>query len=251
MDALDALSRSGGRLRAIVEPLDDASIAAPAYPSQWSTAQVLSHLGSAAEIMRRRFEDALTGREMPDEFVPAVWDEWNAKEPRAQVRDALVADATLLERLDALPSPERERFVMSMGPITVDFMGFVGLRVNEHVLHTWDVEVAVDPSATIPEDLAAVVVDNLGLIAQYTGKYDGEPITVAIRTTRPETAHTLRLGDQVTLAMGATGDSDVDLTLPGDALIRVVYGRLDPEHTPAGLRDDPTVDRLRQTFPGP
>jgi uncharacterized protein (TIGR03083 family) len=251
VNALDALSRSGGRLRAIVEPLDDDAIAARAYPTQWSIAQVLSHLGSAAEIMQRRFEDALAGREMPDDFAPAVWEAWNAKGPRTQVHDALTTDATLLARMDALPSSERERFTMSMGPITVDFMGFVGLRVNEHVLHTWDVEVAIDPSATIPEDLAAVVVEDLGLIAQYTGKYDGNPITVAVHTTQPATDHTLQLGDQVTLATGAPADSDVDLTLPADALIRVVYGRLDPAHTPAELSDDPIVDRLRQTFPGP
>ena len=72
---------------------------------------------------------------------------------------------------------------MPMGPITVDFTEFVGLRVNEHVVHTWDVEVALDPGASIPEDLAAVVVENLGLIAQYTGKYEGDPATVP-RTPR-------------------------------------------------------------------
>ena len=42
-----------------------------------------------------------------------------------------------------------------MGPMSVDFDGFVGLRLNEHALHTWDVDAAVDPNAlTIPTELS-------------------------------------------------------------------------------------------------
>jgi hypothetical protein len=35
----------------------------------------------------------------------------------------------------------------------------------------------------------------------------------------------------------------------GEALVRLVYGRLDPAHTPAGA-DDADFDDLRQLFPG-
>jgi hypothetical protein len=42
---------------------------------------------------------------------------------------------------------------------------------------------------------------------------------------------------------------DPDLVLPAEALIRLVYGRLDPEHTPpvGGTAD---LDELRRVFPG-
>ena len=33
-----------------------------------------------------------------------------------------------------------------MGPMQFDFGGLVGLRLNEHTLHTWDIEVVDDPS---------------------------------------------------------------------------------------------------------
>ncbi len=39
------------------------------------------------------------------------------------------------------------------------------------------------------------------------------------------------------------------LHLPAEALIRLVYGRLDPEHTPA-IEGDADLDALRRTFPG-
>jgi hypothetical protein len=39
--------------------------------------------------------------------------------------------------------------------------------------------------------------------------------------------------------------------LPAEALIRLVYGRLDPDHTPAVKGDPDVLDRLRRVFPGP
>ena len=42
----------------------------------------------------------------------------------------------------------------------------VQLRLNEHALHTWDVEVVLDPNATLPTDAAAVIVDQLGMLVQ-------------------------------------------------------------------------------------
>ena len=46
-----------------------------------------------------------------------------------------------------------------------DFDGFVGLRLNEHALHLWDVEVALDPAATVAAGSVDAMVDNLGMFA--------------------------------------------------------------------------------------
>jgi hypothetical protein len=47
---------------------------------------------------------------------------------------------------------------------------------------------------------------------------------------------------------------DPDLTLPAEALLRLVYGRLDPDHAPpdVGATGDQAalVERLRVIFPG-
>jgi hypothetical protein len=50
---------------------------------------------------------------------------------------------------------------MSMGPMEWGFTEFVGMRLNEHAFHTWDIEVVDDPEATLPAQVAALVVDNL------------------------------------------------------------------------------------------
>ncbi|MDQ1431862.1 MAG: hypothetical protein QOF40_2464, partial [Actinomycetota bacterium] len=124
---LRALRASADRLRRLVAPLDDAQLEQPAYPSEWTIADVLSHLGSGAAIGQRRLDDALTGRTPPDDFPPSVWEAWNAKSPRAKAADALVADRELLERMEATGEEERDALRVSMGPLEFDFTGFVAL----------------------------------------------------------------------------------------------------------------------------
>ena len=83
-DQLEVLRTSVARLRGIVEGLAPGQLAAPAYPTEWTIADVLSHLGSGAVILQRRFDDAVAGRETPSDFAQPVWDEWNAKSAQAK-----------------------------------------------------------------------------------------------------------------------------------------------------------------------
>lgn len=251
MDAhLNALRTSVHRLRRLVEPIDTTALVAPAYPSDWTIANVLSHIGSGAVIMQRHLDDGLTATEMPDTFAPSVWDTWNAKSPRTQADDALAADAALLARLESLTDEERARFAWSMGPMSFDIEGFVGLRLNEHALHTWDIEVVADPEAALPPEVAAVVIDNLFLVARFTAKPTGDTATISVRTTGPRRDFTVALApDHAAMAPGTPGT--VDLELPAEAFARLVYGRLDPDHTPHIRGDGSTLGLLRRIFPGP
>src|SRR3954451_4296817 len=128
----DALRSSVERLRELAAPMSEEELTAGAYPTEWTVAQVLSHLGSGAVIMKRRLDDALAGQDTPDDFAPRVWDTWNAKDPVAQRDDALAADAALLARLEAVPPDQRQAFASAMGPMTFGFTEFVGMRLNEH-----------------------------------------------------------------------------------------------------------------------
>ena len=44
--------------------------------------------------------------------------------------------------------------------------------------------------------------------------------------------------------------ADADLELPAEAFARLVYGRLDADHTPSG-EYGPALDLFRGIFPGP
>src|SRR6478609_8794202 len=157
---LEALRSSVDRLREFAATFSDAELTVGAYPTDWSVADVLSHFGSGAVILQRLLEDALADRSTPDDFAPGVWDTWNAKTPTARRDDGLAADAALLARLEATTPEERSAFTTSMGPITLGFTELVAMRLNEHALHTWDIDVVRDPAATIPPQAAELVVDN-------------------------------------------------------------------------------------------
>jgi uncharacterized protein (TIGR03083 family) len=252
-DLLEALRTSVGRLHEIAAPLNPAQLDQPAYPSEWSVAQTLSHIGSGSVIMKRGIDDLLAGNETDDGFAPSVWDEWNAKTPEAMRTDALVADAALVERLASLSDEERAGFRYRLGPMDLDFDGLVRLRLGEHAVHTWDVEVAFDPSAPIAPTSADIVVDNLQMLVGFTGKPIGSTRDVHVHTTGPDRDLTLAFTtDGVTLEAGGTpGPADVEM--PAEAFIRLIYGRLDPQHTPAsvsGTGADELLSELRAAFPG-
>jgi hypothetical protein len=147
---------------------------------------------------------------------------------------------------------QRSTVSVSLGPITFAFDEFVRTRLNEHLLHEWDVEVALAPTATLAPDGVEVVIDNLELIGRYTSVPIAPDRTLTVVTSMPERSFA------VTVATNSvefsTGDAVVEpsLHMPAEAFIRLVYGRLDPEHTPSSVvGDTDALDQLRQVFPGP
>ena len=89
------LRSSHERLAALVEPLSPEQLRAQSYDDDWSVAQVLSHLGSGAEISLMSLPAALGQAEPLDRataFQP-VWDVWNTKSPDEQAADCLTWDA--------------------------------------------------------------------------------------------------------------------------------------------------------------
>ncbi len=248
-EPLTVLQSSVHHLCRTVEDFSPEQLTASAYPSEWTVADVLSHLGSAAVIMRRRAELAVTGGEMDEAFAPSVWDEWNAKMPAAQAADLVVADRALTEHLASLTPTDRASFHFAMGPIELGFDGFVRMRLAEHAIHVWDIEVAFDRSATIGSEAAGVVIDGLAVVAQYSGKPTGGTQQATIHTTDPARDIRLVLGPGQVLLDAGSATATPDLELPAEAFIRLVYGRLDADHTPT-LSGTADLEVLRAVFPG-
>jgi uncharacterized protein (TIGR03083 family) len=246
---LDALDQSVARLHSVIDGLSESDYVASAHPTEWTVADVMSHIGSAAIIFKHGVDNSINGRETAPDFNQSVWDVWNAKTPHAQVTDALDADQALLTRLKELTPEERENYKLNLGPMVFDFDRAVGLRLGEHVFHTWDIEEAFNKQATLQPDAVPFLFANLELLMRFAAKPSGNEHTLHIRTTDPEKFFELtQTSDGVTLSE-IDGAEDVDLELPAEAFLRLAYGRLDAEHTPAGI--DPThLDELRRVFPG-
>jgi uncharacterized protein (TIGR03083 family) len=249
-DDVAVLQTSVGRLRGIVERLDRNKLEEQAFPTEWTIADVLSHLGSGAVILQRRFDDAVAGSETPSEFAQSIWDAWNAKTSQAQATDALVADQAFVDRVGSVTDEERSRFEFAMGPMTFDFAGFIGLRLNEHALHTWDIEVTFDPYVPVAADATRLVVDNLQMIARFTGKSTGTEHRIAVHTIEPVRDFAITIGADAVSLEPTESVEEPDLEIPAEALVRLVYGRMDPDHTPS-TRGPADLDELRRVFPGP
>ena len=247
---LPPLAASVQRLRELVRGLDVDELESPSYATDWTIADVLSHLGSGAVLMERRLEAALSGVPLPDDVAQPVWDEWNAKSPQAQADDALTEDERLGKAFASVDEDDRERTEFPFGPLTVSFETAVALRLNEHALHTWDIEVMSIPGAVLPPDAAAVIIDNLGLIGRFAAKPTGDEREVRIRTHEPIRHFTVRLTSESALLLEGDGGVDPDLELPAEAFCRLVYGRLDPDHSPPVAANGEVLDLLRRVFPG-
>jgi uncharacterized protein (TIGR03083 family) len=248
-EVFKALQASVVRLRNVVDGLSGDQLGLHAYPTEWTVADVLSHLGSGAEIMRLRIEASVTERGLPDDFAQPVWDTWNAKSPGAKAADALAADRAFVERVESLTAEERAAVHVAFGPVEMELAGVLASRLNEHALHSWDIDVTLDSAATIAVDATSLVVDNLELIARFAGRPIPESRALHVRTTEPVRDFTLTLGPDAVALTPCVDDCVPDVELPAEAFIRLVYGRLDPEHTPEWARGV-DLSELRGVFRG-
>ena len=120
-------------------------------------------------------------------------------------------------------------------------------------MHTWDIAVALDPSATVTPDAVALIVDTaLPRTAARGSKPTDPPSEIAVHTTEPERYFLLTTGPDVSLVPAdETLEASEALEIPAEALLRLVFGRLDVDHTPAGLESqEELIGRLRAVFPG-
>jgi uncharacterized protein (TIGR03083 family) len=246
---IGALRHSHGALRANVEPLEEDRLRQRSYCSEWSIAQVMSHLGSGAEIFALFLDSGLGGAEPPETFAP-IWQAWNERTPQAQATDALAADEVLVKRLESPTPDERDRFRLQMFGMDVDVTGLARMRLGEHAVHSWNVDVALDPAATVAAEPVNLLIDTLGPLIARAGRPAASPQIVRVTTTDPDREFLLETGEPVRLTEAQAPSDGPRLKLPAEALLRLVYGRLDADHTPPLEAAGVSLDDLRQVFPG-
>ena len=245
-----AVRASHDRLAGLVAGFDSDALRTQSYDTDWSVADVLSHLGSGAEISALYLKAGVTGGEPPamDVFKP-IWDTWNARSPEEQAAQSVIANEAFVTRVESLTAEERAAFRVTMfGRMPVDLIGALGMRLSEHALHTWDVAVTFDPAAKVAPDAVDLLIDRLPLMAGFMGKQAPAPVSVAVTTTAPGRAFTLDTGGVTIAPAGAADAPTASLTLPAEAFTRLVYGRLDNEDslTASGV----TLSELKSVFPG-
>src|SRR3954469_12969873 len=90
-ETVDADHRTVERLARLVGTLTDDQLTQPSGASEWTVAQVLSHLGSGAEITLDTLRAAQAGGDRAPEPNAAGWGPWNAIGPRGQAAGSVRA----------------------------------------------------------------------------------------------------------------------------------------------------------------
>lgn len=199
-------------------------------------AQVLSHLGSQAEIFQLFFDAGLHGGDPPtgEAFQP-IWAAWDAKSPEQQMADCFAANEKLVAFVEVLGEAELARFRLDMFGRQLDVAALLRMRLSEHAMHTWDVEVTFDADAAVAPEAVDLLIDGVGETVARAAKTPPEPFDVVIATTEPDRNFELHAADQVSLRQldGTTADA-ARIELPAEAFLRLVYGRLDDTHPAHG-----------------
>ncbi len=243
-------------LSVLVPGLSDAQLEGPSGAAEWTVAQVLSHLGSGAEIALAGLESSVAGRPAPDDDLnQRVWDRWNAMTPLEQSAGFIAADAALVAAFESLTTAQRETLSLKVGflPFPLPVASITGMRLSETAQHSWDVRVAVDPEAGLTADAAAVLLEQfaggLHFLLGFAGKAEElqRPAAISIEGS----GFGLIVADDVSLSETMT-EPTATFTGPLESFIRLIGGRLKPEHTPDSVKVDGnvTLDELRKVFPG-
>jgi hypothetical protein len=129
-------------------------------------------------------------------------------------------------------------------------------------MHIWDIEVAGEEKAIVSDDAVPVLLQVLPVTIRWAARppHEQDPLRVAVHLEDVAADYLLELGgggghivplEQV--VDGGTDERGIDATLTGsaDAFLRLVYGRLDPAHTPhVTVEGGADLDLLRSCFPG-
>jgi uncharacterized protein (TIGR03083 family) len=255
--AIAALRKGHDDLTTLVRGLEPAQLTGPSAASEWDVSQVISHLGSGAEINLEVVKASLEGRPAPEfEFNKGIWARWDGMTPQERQEAFPIANQALVEAYEALDATQRGELRIDVGwmPEPVDVATSAVLRLTEFGFHDWDIRVVFDPAATLAPEAAALMNDRVGALFGWIAKpanLDGRTADLAVHLTDQDETLGLRLADPVALT-DAPVSPDGELSLPLEAWLRLAAGRLGPRYTPESVKvvGPISLDDLRSVFPG-
>jgi uncharacterized protein (TIGR03083 family) len=266
--SIAALRAETDELHQLVPTLSREVLTGRSGASEWSPADVLSHLGSQAEIHIAILRAAVGEGEYPTrDHNRSVWDRWDNSTPEQQSEGYLLQSQAFIDAIEALSPRSHDAFTIPLDflPIPLSVASYAGFRLSELAHHGWDVRVAADPEAGLGDVSTAILFEQLGgeldFLLGFYGKPDRaeRPFTIAVDGSD----YTITVDDKIRVTDDAgpmapteSGRSAAPAaaTFHGslEAALRLMGGRLGPQFRPAEvtLTGDVTFDDLAKVFPG-
>jgi uncharacterized protein (TIGR03083 family) len=248
---ITALRSEHDLLADLVRALTDEQLATTSGAAEWTVAQVLSHLGSGAEIGRAPIVRA-AGETVTAEDNQTIWARWDASAPRAQAEGFLEHNGRWLDTVEALTPEQRSSLTVDLGflPEPVPLVTALGMRLNEVANHSWDVRVAFDVHVGVDADSAGVLVDLLTGPVSFMLGFLAKPAELAGPVSVAIPGAGLVIDDAVTVVDHLESPS-ATYNGPPEAFVRLISGRLKaPYDNGVTIDGSITLDDLRRVFPG-
>jgi uncharacterized protein (TIGR03083 family) len=228
---LTALRTASYDLRRLVDGLSEEELSRPSFADDWTVAQVLSHLGSGAEICAELVRRGLSGSDrgpQREELLP-VWERWNAMAPTEQREQWRSADRAHIELLESVTAEQEQTLLVPYFAGPMDLTTYLGYRLSEHAVHGWDVASVFDADAVVGQlDLAWERIDLIATRFHDPAARDSlAPRAIEVkhggRRDRLDIREEIHLvaGDPT----GTTAEPTATATGTTDVLTRLVYGR--------------------------
>ncbi|MGE3268335.1 MAG: maleylpyruvate isomerase family mycothiol-dependent enzyme [Chloroflexota bacterium] len=248
-------------LVAYLESLPPAGWTEQSAASEWQVYQVVSHIGSQPAIHGGMISAGLRGEPpMTDDDRRAIWSRFDAMTPAAVFPAFRANNDAFVALVDSLTEAELGASMPWLGgpaPVATVLAG----RLNEQVLHAWDIKQARDKATTLT---AAAVPDLLelnltpgrlaGLVKpERAPELNGK--TIQFLLTDPEGAVALTIGERGPRAtMGKAAAPDLTAELTAEEMVRLLWGRLDVkaavENGTLKLSDPGKAGALQALLPG-
>jgi uncharacterized protein (TIGR03083 family) len=249
--AIAALRTAHDELAALVDRFDSDDLRAQSGASEWTVADVLSHLGSSAEIGL----GTLTGARPEPEAMSVIWDRWDAMTPEEKAASFLVSEARLTEALEAFDAEALRDTRIDLGflPQPIDIGYLTSMRLSEVGLHRWDIDVAFNAAPQVPAYVVPFVLEVLPNFIGFFSKPIGKVSLVGVSTSQPDGNYALDIRAQdASLAAGDAPGATTKASMPAEAFLRLTAGRLFAPYTPMSVNvsGELSLDDLRRVFPG-
>ncbi|MGH2391171.1 MAG: maleylpyruvate isomerase family mycothiol-dependent enzyme [Chloroflexota bacterium] len=214
------------RLRTHLAQLDADGWLEQSYCTDWRVYQAVSHIASGARIFLGSLSHWFDGAPpLSQEQMRMIWATFDALEPARMFGEFQTAAKDYFARLDALPAEAGLQEVDGfLGKVPARDM--LALRLHEIVLHTWDVLVARDRMARIPDDAVEILLPTQLWIRALRTATELAGKTVRLRTPDGTWRRWIDFrGEKPVVTADATGDADIDVQGPPEELCRLLGGR--------------------------
>jgi uncharacterized protein (TIGR03083 family) len=223
---IEELRHSHDQLVELTKALDVDALERQSACTEWSVAQVMSHLGSQAEIFFLILRAGLSGDPGPSsEAFPPIWNAWNERSAEAQVRDSSEMNEGFVKELESLDDKALEDFHVHAFNMEIDVLTLFRLRLSEHAVHSWDVAVTFLPAVAISPSAVDLIIDSAVESVVRVGKPTEQPHVIHIQTHEPQRDLAL-MTNGVRIVPWSEQTSDATLGISAEELIRLVYGRI-------------------------